>query len=319
MSQVTKNPFKHSDTNKRYYTYDYYLRSTFSEKCAKVTLDSGCSCPNIDGKRAYGGCIYCSGGSASQNTRTTRSLIEQYNIGKEMILKKWSVKKFIPYLQAYSSSYTSLEKFRETLDRVSQFDGACMIDIATRADCLENEKIELLAELSRKIPVTVELGLQSSNDKTAEIINRAHTYLEFVDCFNRIRKLAPNVKIAVHIINGLPNEKREDMLKTARDVSSLKPDIIKIHLLHVIKGTKMAQIYENGDYEPLSLEEYVKITCDQIELLDENIVIERVTGDGERETLLAPLWSLKKTIVINEIDKELYRRGTYQGIYCKKG
>jgi radical SAM protein (TIGR01212 family) len=188
-----------------------------------------------------------------------------------------------------------------------------MIDIATRADCLENEKIELLSELSREIPVTLELGLQSSNDKTAEIINRAHTYLEFVDCFNRIRKLAPNVKIAVHIINGLPGETEADMIKTVDDVSELHPDIVKIHLLHVIKGTKLAKMYENGEYEPLSLEEYVKITCDQIERLPKDVVIERVTGDGERETLLAPLWSLKKTAVINEIDKELYKRKSYQG------
>jgi radical SAM protein (TIGR01212 family) len=313
VSQVTENPFVYSDTNKRYHTYDYYLRHKFSEKCAKITLDAGFTCPNIDGSRGVGGCIYCSGGSRSAGCDGLLPLITQYESQKKQILSKWTVSKFIPYLQAYTNSYTSPENFEKILNEISDFDGAVMIDIATRADCLEDEKIKILDRVSEKIPVTVELGLQSSNDDTAKRINRCHTYEEFTDCFARLRKNAPCVKIAVHIINGLPGESREDMIRTLCDVDGLYPDILKIHLLHVIKDTPLGKMYEMGAYTPLEKDEYVGIVCDQLELLSPDIVVERVTGDGLKDSLLAPLWSLKKTSVINDIDKELYNRGTYQG------
>lgn len=313
MSQVTDNPFKNSDTNKRYYTYDYYLRRTFGQKCAKITLDAGFTCPNIDGSRGVGGCIYCSGGSRSAGCNELLPLFTQYTEQIQKIRSKWDVTKFIPYLQAYTNSYTSPDNFKRILNEIREFDGAVMIDIATRADCLEDEKIEILRDVSEKIPVTVELGLQSSNDETAKRINRCHTYDEFTDCFARLRNIAPCVKIAVHIIDGLPEEGREDMLKTALDIRALNPDIIKIHLLHVIKDTPLARMYEKGIYTPLEKDEYVNIVCDQLELLCPDTVVERVTGDGIKDSLLAPLWSLKKTSVINDIDKELYRRGSYQG------
>ena len=314
MSQVSENPFKYSDTNKRYHTYDYYLRHTFGKKCAKITLDAGMTCPNIDGSRGVGGCIYCSGGSRSAVCDGLLPLKEQYENQIIQVKGKWDVDSFIPYLQAYTNSYTSSDNFKKITDEIASFDGAVMVDIATRADCLENEKIEILDTLSRKIPVTVELGLQSSDDKTAERINRCHTYAEFTDCFARIRKHAPRVKIAVHIIDGLPGESREMMLKTASDVAALKPDIVKIHLLHVIEGTALGGIYKMGEYTPLEKDEYVSIVCDQLELFPPETVIERVTGDGARDSLLAPLWSLKKVAVINDIDKEMYRRNSYQGI-----
>ena len=314
MSQISENPFKYSDTNKRYHTYDYYLRHTFGKKCAKITLDAGFTCPNIDGSRGVGGCIYCSGGSRSQGCDGLLPLKEQYENQIRQVKGKWNVDSFIPYLQAYTNSYTSSENFKKITDEIASFEGAVMVDIATRADCLENEKIEILNTLSAKIPVTVELGLQSSDDKTAELINRCHTYAEFTDCFARIRKYAPRVKIAVHIIDGLPGESREKMLKTASDVSALKPDIVKIHLLHVIEGTTLGGMYKMGEYTPLEKDEYVSIVCDQLELFASETVIERVTGDGARDSLLAPLWSLKKVAVINDIDKELYRRSSYQGI-----
>ena len=317
MSQVSENPFRYSDTNKRYHTYDYYLRRTYGEKCAKITLDAGFTCPNIDGHRGVGGCIYCSGGSRSRGCDALAPLKEQYEYQKASMLKKWSVKKFIPYLQAYTNSYTSPENFERIIKEVSALDRAVMIDIATRADCLEDEKINILHKISAEIPVTVELGLQSSDDKTAELINRCHTYAEFTDCFERLRKGAPNVKIAVHIINGLPGEKREQMIKTLKDVGGLHPDIIKIHLLHIIEGTPLAGMYERGEYTPMERDEYISTVCDQLELLPSDIVVERVTGDGLKESLIAPLWSLRKTEVINGIDKELYRRGTYQGFYLK--
>ena len=197
MSQTEKNPFKYSDTNKRYYTYDYYLKRTFGKKCAKITLDLGFSCPNIDGTRGVGGCIYCSGGSGARHIDRLKSVREQYHNGVMLAKKKWDVDSFVPYLQAYTNSHTSPDNFEKILNEVSLLEGAVMIDIATRADCLENEKIEILGRLSEKIPITVELGLQTSSDEVARLINRCHTYSEFTDCVNRLRALAPRVKIGV--------------------------------------------------------------------------------------------------------------------------
>ena len=172
-------------------------------------------------------------------------------------------------------------------------------------------------KLAEKIPVTVELGLQSSNDNTAKIINRGHDFSTFVDCFNRIRALAPEIKIGIHIINGLPNENYEDMMKTAYDVAELHPDLVKIHLLHVIEGTVLAKMYKNGEYVSLNRDFYIQTVCDQLEILPSDIVIERLTGDGIADGLLAPEWSRKKTTVINDIDKEMFKRCSYQGIYSR--
>lgn len=324
MSQVSDNPFKFSDTNKRYYTYDYYLRHTYGEKCAKITLDCGFTCPNIDGRCGYGGCIYCRSGSASPTGRALRGKTDtspckieqihsQYLDGIAMIKKKWNVKKFIPYLQSYTNTYTSYEKLRELLYRISLFEDAAEICIATRADCLEDEKIKILDTLSSKIPVSVELGLQSSNDETAKKINRCHTYAQFEDGFRRLRLGAPSVKIGIHIIDGLPGETLEDMENTAKSVASLHPDNVKIHLLYVTEGTALAAMYKAGEYTPISREEYIQTVCSQLELLPPDTVIERLTGDAEASLLLAPLWSVKKVSVINDIDKELFRRGSYQG------
>ena len=314
MSQAENNPFKYSDTNKRYHTYDYYLKHRFGEKCAKITLDCGFTCPNIDGKCGVGGCIYCSGGSGARLADNLLPIEEQYRQGVNKIRKKWNVKKLIPYLQAYTNPYTSPEILGKILGKVSQFEGAVMIDIATRADCLGDDIIEVLDRVSSKILVTVELGLQSSNDETARLINRGHNFDTFKDGFYRLRKGAPNVKIGIHIINGLPGETTENMKNTAIRVADLHPDLIKIHLLHVLDGTVLGQMYKKGEYTPMEREEYILTVCDQIELLPPDIIIERVTGDGLAEELLAPEWSKKKVTVINDIDKELFRRGSYQGI-----
>ena len=311
---MTNNPFKYSDTNKRYHTYDYYLKHRFGEKCAKIPLDCGFTCPNIDGTVGRGGCIYCSGGSGAKLSRACLPLEVQYREGIEVLTKKWQTKSFIPYLQAYTNTHTSPDNLRKILDHVSKFEGAVMIDIATRADCLSDEILSVLDEASRKIPLTVELGLQTSNDKTAALINRGHDLSAFVDGFNRLRACAPRVKIGIHIINGLPGEDREDMKNTATRVANLHPDLVKIHLLHVISDTPLAEMYESGEYTPIDRDEYIDTVCDQIELLPPDIVIERVTGDGIASSLLAPLWSQKKVTVINDIDKELVRRNTYQGI-----
>lgn len=314
---MSENPFKYSDTNKRYHTYDYYLKHRFGVKCAKIPLDCGFTCPNIDGTVGQGGCIYCSGGSGAQLSRACLPLEVQYREGIEVLTKKWNTKSFIPYLQAYTNTYTSPDNLAKILDHVSKFEGCVMIDIATRADCLSDEIISVLNEISQRIPLTVELGLQSANDKTATLINRGHDFNAFCDGFNRLRRGAPSVKIGIHIINGLPNETREDMKNTATCVANLHPDLVKIHLLHVISDTPLAKMYQSGEYTPIDRQEYIETVCDQIELLPDDIVIERVTGDGAEKTLIAPLWSRKKVMVINDIDKELVSRNTYQGIFYK--
>ncbi len=313
MSQAENNPFKHSDTNKRYHTYDYYLRKKFGGKCAKIPLDSGFTCPNIDGTCGTGGCIYCSGGSGARLASGLLPLSEQYRIGIEKMQGKWDTKRFIPYLQAYTNTHTSPDVLERILGEVWHFEGAVMIDIATRADCLGEDIVAVIDRVSRKIPVTVELGLQTAKDETARLINRGHDFDTFVSGFNRLRRGAPNTKIGVHIINGLPGENAQDMKNTAQSVANLHPDLVKIHLLHVLSGTALGDMYLRGEYSPMEREEYIQVVCDQLELLPPDTVVERVTGDGIATELLAPDWSQKKVTVINDIDKELYRRNSYQG------
>lgn len=313
-TQRETNPFFYTDSNKRYYTYDYYLRRTFGGKCAKIPLDIGCSCPNIDGSRGRGGCIYCSSrGSGDFADAPTLSIAEQYAAGRERLAKKWEVTRTIPYFQAHTNTYAPADILREKFYAALAQEGVVGMNIATRADCLAPEVLDLLAELAEKTVLTVELGLQSSSDATAERINRCHTYAEFVEGYNALRAASQKIQICVHLINGLPGESFADMERSARDVAALHPDQVKLHLLHVLRGTRLAAIYERGDYIPLTLEEYARIVARQLTLLPPDIVIGRITGDGAAADLLAPLWSLRKTNVINTIDKLLYAENLWQG------
>ena len=313
-TQRTENPYKNTDTNKRYFTYEYYLRKKFGRKLARIPLDMGLSCPNIDGKCAVGGCIYCSSrGSGDFAESATLPLREQYNKARERLSSKWNTEHCIAYFQAHTNTYAPIEFLKKNFEEALTFDGLEAISIATRADCLEPEICEYLADLAERIPLTVELGLQSSSDITADFINRGHDFATFCEGYRRLRKASSKIEISVHIILGLPYESREDMMKTVRDVASLAPEQIKIHLLHVIRGTKMAELYESGKYTPLTKEEYVALAVSALELLPPDTVIARITGDGHPDDLLAPDWSRKKVSVINDIDKLLYNLGTYQG------
>ena len=313
-TQRTENPFEYTDTNKRYYTYDYYLRRTFGGKCAKIPIDAGFTCPNIDGRCATGGCIYCSGrGSGDFAESPSMSVAEQYRAVREKLSSKWSTERCIPYFQAHTNTYAPLEVLREKYESVVCLDGVVALNIATRADCLAEDVVAYLGDLAERVPLTVELGLQTSNDETAALINRGHTFADFKDGFLRLRSASEKIGICVHMIFGLPSEDREAMLTTVREVAALHPEQVKIHLLHVIKGTKMAEIYERGEYVPLQKEEYVELVADALELLPPDVVVARVTGDGMADSLLAPEWSRKKVSVINDIDKLLYERGSWQG------
>lgn len=316
MSQVAENPFKYSDTNKRYYTYDFYLKRTYGEKVAKIPLDCGFTCPNIDGKVGTGGCIYCTSGSRAP-TVEAKDIHAQYLSSVQKAKSKWRVDKFIPYMQSYTNTYTDEKTLEKLLTEISSYENAVEICVATRADCLENEKIKIIDTVSKKIPITLELGLQSASDKTAKAINRCHTYAAFTDAFERLRKNAPEVKIGIHIIDGLPGENFEDMMNTAHSVADLHPDFVKIHLLYVARNTVLEKMYLSGEYTPMARADYVNTVCSQLEVLPPDTVVERLTGDGVQSKLVSPMWSTKKVCVINDIDKELFRRKTYQGINYK--
>lgn len=319
-TQRSENPYVNTDSNKRYFTYDYYLRRRFGSKVAKIPLDIGLTCPNIDGRCGVGGCIYCSGrGSGDFAQSSALSIKEQYEITRAKLSSKWSTAKCIAYFQAHTNTYGPPALLREKFYEALALDGTVGINIATRADCLPEDVCALLGELAEKTALTVELGLQSSSDKTAELINRGHSFDDFLEGYRRLRATSPKIEICVHIIFGLPAESREDMLKTVREVAELRPEQVKIHLLHVLKNTRMAEMYERGEYTPLEKEEYVALVADAIELLPPDTVVARVTGDGMGEDLLAPDWSRKKVSVINDIDKLLYERGSWQGkSFCSK-
>lgn len=313
-TQRTENPYEYTDSNKRYYTYDYYLRRTFGTKAAKIPLDAGFTCPNIDGRCSVGGCIYCSGrGSGDFAESPLLPIEEQYRMTREKLSSKWNTGKCIPYFQAHTNTYAPIEKLRDLFERAISLEGAVGLNIATRADCLPNEVCEYLADIAERTVLTVELGLQTVHDSVAHKINRGHSFSDFLEGYNRLRASSEKINICVHIIFGLPNEDREMMLDTVRSVAKLHPEQVKIHLLHVLRGTKMAQLYESGQYEPLTKEEYVSLVADAIELLPPDTVVARVTGDGMADELLAPEWSRKKVSVINDIDKILYQRNIWQG------
>ncbi len=309
-TQREENPYPLSDSNKRYQTFDYYMKRRFGGKIAKIPLDAGLSCPNIDGRRGVGGCIYCSGGSSASHGAT---LAEQYENGVRVVRGKWSPVGFVPYLQAHTNTYAPPSVLREIYDTAASLDGAVMLAVATRADCMSDAAVAELLRISRRLPLLVELGLQTSDDMAAARINRSHTFSEFCDGYRRLREAGGDIAVGVHIIAGLPGEGEREMMRTARDVAALQPDMVKIHLLHVLSGTRLADMYLAGEYTPMERGDYIRTVCSMIEVMPPECVIARVTGDGAADELLAPMWSRNKVAVLNDIDRELYRRGTYQG------
>ena len=309
--------FKYAfDDNKRYHIWNYYLRNTFGEKIFKVSINAGFTCPNIDGKVAYGGCTYCSKeGSGDFAGNPKDDLIKQFKDIKEMMLKKWPSAKYIGYFQAYTNTYAPLEVLKEKYETILEQKDVVGLSISTRPDCLEDDVVEYLGELNKRTNLWVELGLQTIHDSTSKIINRGHDYKTFLEGVEKLK--AKNIKIVVHIINGLPGEDYNMMMETAKAVADLNVHGIKIHLLHVIKGTPMARMLEKNMMSLMTKEDYVNLVCDQLEILPPEMVIHRLTGDGKKEDLVGPLWSLKKWEVLNAIDDTLKERDSYQGIKYK--
>lgn len=314
MKQSESNPFKNSDSNKRYYTYDFYLKKTFGGKCVKIPLNAGFTCPNIDGRCGFGGCIYCSdSGSGDFAQSPDMPIKEQYEITRKKLSSKWSVERCIPYFQAHTNTYAPLDTIRKKFEEALSCTGVVGMSVATRADCLEDDVVNYLSEIAERTHLTIELGLQTVHDNVAEFINRGHSYSQFVSGYEKLRRANPDIHICVHLIFGLPLENEKMMLESAKSVAALMPDMVKIHLLHVIKGTPLASLYEGGNYAPMKKEDYVRTISEALEYFHPDTVIARLTGDGMKDELLAPLWSLKKVSVINDIDKYLFEHNMWQG------
>lgn len=296
---------------KRFLSIDAVFKREFGRKTVKIPLNAGLGCPNRDGSKGVGGCVYCSSSLSGEFAGSpSLTLADQFEATKRLYLNKWGETAYIAYLQAGSNTYAPVGRLKRIYDEALAIPGVCGLSVATRADCISEEVAGLLSEISERTYLTVELGLQSSSDRTARLINRCHSYQEFLEGYRRLS--SRGIKTCVHIINGLPGETKEDMIKTAMDVAQLSPYEIKIHLMHIIAGTEAEKMYRRGEIIPLEREEYIGVVCDQLELLPPTVAIGRLTGDGDKRTLVAPLWSRDKRSVLNGIDREL--RDSFQGI-----
>ena len=304
--------FKYTLDNKRYHTLNYFYQNKFKSKVFKVPLDMGLICPNkVNGN----GCIYCSNRSNASITDSKLSLEEQFINNIKVLEKKWQNSLYIPYYQAGTNTYAPLNILKKNFELFLNNPKVVGIAIATRPDALDEDTLNYLDELNHKTFVTVELGLQSSNDETLKFIKRGHDVKCFCDAVKKLKE--KNIFVVAHIINGLPYETEEDMLNTIKLLNDLKIDGVKIHMLYIAKDTELASIYEKEKFHILTKDEYIDIVIKQLELLNPKIVIERITGDPIKEELITPTWLLKKFCVLNDIDKEMVKRDTYQGIKAK--
>jgi radical SAM protein (TIGR01212 family) len=297
--------------NKRYYTLNYFLRNKFVDKVFKISLDAGFTCPNRDGSISTGGCVFCSPRGSGDFAGSSSNLVQQFEEVKEMMNKKWKDGKYIAYFQAYTNTYADVDVLREKYYSVLNLEGVVGIAIATRPDCLSIEILDLLEEISKEKYIWVELGLQTIHQSTAEIINRGYTLDTYIKAVQELKKR--NIDVVTHVILGLPGENKEEMLQTVEFVANTGTQGIKLHLLHLVKDTKLVKLYEKDQLRIMDMEEYVELVVDCLERIPEDMVIHRITGDGPRETLIEPKWSLKKWEVINAIEHQMMDRDTWQG------
>lgn len=299
--------------DKPYYSLNYFLRGKFGEKVFKISLDAGFSCPNRDGTLSSGGCIFCSErGSGDFAGCRDFSISRQFTDIKAMMNKKWSTGKYIAYFQAYTNTYGSIESLRKNYEEAINQEGVVALAIATRPDCLGEQVIELLKEMSEKVYLWIELGLQTADDNVAKLINRGYRLDVFEKALKSLR--TAGIDVVVHTIFGLPGEGRESMLDTIRYLSNRDIQGIKIHLLHLMQNTPLVRLYDRGELHLMDKDEYIDVVCGSIKLLRDDIVIHRLTGDAPRDLLIGPLWSLRKWEVLNAIDKKLMENGWYQGL-----
>ena len=304
--------FKYSNTNKRYHTLDYYYKNKYGKKIMKISLNGNFTCPNLDGTVGYGGCIYCSKtGSGEFAGNITDSIEEQFEKIKNKMHEKWREGSYIAYFQARTNTYAPIEKLKKLYETAISQDNVVGINIATRPDSITNECLDYLEELNTRTDVTIELGLQTIKEETTKLINRCHTLECFEEMVKRLRKR--KIPVVVHIINGLPYETKEDMLNTIKYLNTLDIQGIKIHMLSIIKDTPLEKLYKKEKFHILTKEEYIDIVTTQLEYLRPEIVIHRITGDPDKDELIEPKWLIKKFCVLNDIDKEMVKKDTYQG------
>ena len=302
------NPFPFSEDNKRYHTLYYHNKTTYGGRLYKAVLDAHLTCPNADGTKGKGGCIFC-----GHSDVDFRSIEQQFNSEKERIYRKNPDAKITAYFGIHTNTYCSSE-YLENMLKTAEKLGAFAVSVATRPDCLDEEKVGILAEC--KLPLTVELGLQTIHDSTALAINRCHTYEDFLRGFILLK--SRNIRTCVHLIDGLPGETEQMMLETAKTVGKLRPDAVKLHTMYVLKNTGLSRLYHSGEYTPLTREEYIDISVKQLEFFPKETVIERVTGDGDKSLVEAPKWSMDKIAVLGGIDKRMAELDTYQGKYFEE-
>ena len=305
--------FEYTLDNKRYHTLNYFYKNKFGCKVFKVSLNGGFSCPNLDGTVGFGGCIYCSkSGSGEFGGDKEKSLTEQFYEMRDVVNKKHIPCKYIAYFQARTNTYANLETLKSKYEEVLAIPDVIGLNIATRCDAISDECLEYLTELNKRTMLTIELGLQTIHDKTSKLINRCHTLEQFDSMVRKLRDR--HINVVVHIINGLPYETEDMMLDTIRHINTLDVQGIKIHMLHIIEDTGMANLYKNENFHVLSKDEYIDIVIKQLEILDPKIIVNRITSDPDKSTILEPTWLLDKCQLLNDIDKEMKNRNTYQGI-----
>ena len=297
---------------KLYNSFSEELKRQFGCKVQRISVDAGFTCPNRDGTLDKSGCIFCGGsGSGSFGIRAELSIVEQLEDGKEVMSRKYKAQKFMAYFQAYSNTYASVERLREIYSEALSVNDVVGLIVATRPDCLENDVLDYLKELHPQTYLWLEIGMQSIHDKSLILMNRRHDNACTISAIERAKQRG--LRVCAHVILGMPSETKEDMLATAQVLNHLGVDGIKLHLLHVMKGTRLAEMHESGKISLLDRDTYAGLVCDFLEQLNPAMIIHRLTGDGGRDNLVAPLWSLNKFEVLNLIDSTLLSRGTQQG------
>ncbi|MCG3089469.1 TIGR01212 family radical SAM protein [Sporosarcina cyprini] len=302
---------------KRYHTWSKHLKDKFGFKVFKISLDAGFDCPNRDGTVAFGGCTFCSvAGSGDFAGDRAEPIDVQFAKIRDKMHQKWKNGKYMAYFQAYTNTHAPLPVLKEKFEAALAQDDVVALSIATRPDCLPDDVVDYLAELNKRTYLWVELGLQTVHEKTARLVNRAHDYATYVEGVEKLRK--HGIQVCSHIINGLPMEDYVMMMETAREVAKLDVQGIKIHLLHLLKGTPMVKQYEKGLLTFLEKDDYIRLVVDQLEILPPEMIIHRITGDGPIDLMIGPMWSATKWDVLNGIDKELERRNSWQGKFYSK-
>ena len=301
---------------KRYRLFSEELKKHFGHRVHKISIDAGFACPNRAGTRLRPGCLFCDpGGSGAVGIERRLGIAGQIEAGKEVMARKYKAERFLAYFQPFSNTFAPAEELRGRYDEALAVPGVIGLAVGTRPDCLPEEVLDLLAEYRQRTYFWLELGLQSSHDRTLVWLRRGHDYAAFLTAYKGAR--ARGLRVCVHVILGLPGEDRAAMLATADELARLQVDGVKIHLLHVLRGTPLGDLYQAGGIQILEQGDYVTLAADFLERLHPRTVVQRLTGDGPRDLLLAPLWSLNKWEVLNAIDAELERRDSRQGDACR--